>query len=72
MEIQRGQKEMMRFTLSRSGNLVARTSEEGFIFDNLPPHLANKMNQINTLKASMDLNQNKKDLMKKELKVLAD
>ena len=69
MEIQRGQKEMMRYTLSRSGNLVPKEAggDNFSALNNLPPSIAKQMDQINTLKQSMDLNLSKKDLMKNQL-----
>lgn len=70
MEIQRGQKEMMRYTLTQSGNLMKKEDETSAL-DNLPPSISKQMDQINTLKASMDLNYNKKEIMKTQLVLLA-
>ena len=85
MEIKKGQKELLRYTLSRSGNLVEKNfaveAQDGIDkmdfnmnqnvgmteSNNYPKNVQKQMNQINTLKASVDLNYGKREAMKSAL-----
>lgn len=84
MEIKKGQKELLRYTLSRSGNLVEKNftenAQDGFDkmdfnlkqnvgneSNSYPKNVQKQMNQINTLKASVDLNYGKREAMKSAL-----
>ena len=73
MEIKKGQKELLRYTLSRSGNLVEKNEKPEIdnAMDNFPKNVQKQMNQINTLKASVDLNYGKREAMKSQLDVKA-
>lgn len=63
----------MRYTLSRSGRLVAKENRESAEeFTNLPPSLRKQLSDIRRLKVSMDLNSGRKELMQRELVAKAE
>ena len=77
MEIKRGQKELMRLTLSASGQLIERKNNEKELQRRpssavVSPAVQKHMSQINTLQASLDFNQAKRDSMKAQLKFLSN
>lgn len=73
MEIKQDQEMLMRYTLSRSGKLIAKENCENYVeFVNLPNNLKRQLNDIKTLKVSLNLNGAKKELMKKELLTKAE
>jgi len=73
MEIRQDQEMLMRYTLSKSGKLIAKENYESVEeWVNLPPNLKRQLNDIKTLKVSLDLNGAKKELMQKELLSRAD
>ena len=68
MEIKQDQEMLMRYTLSKSGKLIAKENCENLEeFVNLPNSLKKQLNDIKTLKVSLDLNGARKELMQKEL-----
>lgn len=73
MEIKQDQEMLMRYTLSRSGKLIARENCENLEeYLHLPSNLKKQLNDIKTLKVSVDLNGARKQLMQKELLSKAD
>lgn len=66
MEIKQGQEKLMRYTLSRSGRLVAREGLEEFP---LPNHLTKELTDIKQLRMSMSSNEKRKQQMKEELEL---
>jgi kinesin family protein 18/19 len=73
MEIRQDQEMLMRYTLSRSGKLIAKENCENLEeYMNLPSNLKKQLNDIKTLKVSLDLNGAKKQLMQKELQLKAE
>lgn len=73
MEIRQDQEMLMRYTLSKSGKLIAKENCENVEeWVNLPPNLKRQLNDIKTLKVSLDLNGAKKQLMQKELESRAE
>jgi kinesin family protein 18/19 len=68
MEIKQGQEKLMRYTLSRSGKLIAKENcESNDEYTNLPSNLRKQLSDIKKLKVSMDHNFCKKEIMQKEL-----
>jgi kinesin family protein 18/19 len=73
MEIKQGQEKLMRYTLSRSGKLIAKENcESADEFTNLPSNLRKQLSDIKKLKVSMDHNFCKKEIMQKELVLKAE
>ena len=73
LEIKQGQDKLMRYTLSKSGKLVAKENnepEEDFHY--LPPSMKHQLSDIKKLKASIDQNFSKKELMQKELSFMTE
>lgn len=63
MEIREGQEKLLRYTLSRSGKLVAKEALD----DGLPRHLKRELSDISQLQISLDYNESQKAVMKEEL-----
>lgn len=73
MEIKEGQEKLMRYTLSRSGKLIAKENcEPGEEFTNLPPNLKKQLSDIKKLQMSMNQNFSKKEIMQNELLAKAE
>ena len=73
MEIRQDQEMLMRYTLSRSGKLIARENCENLEeYLHLPSNLKKQLNDIKKLKVSVDLNGARKQIMQKELLSKAD
>jgi hypothetical protein len=68
MEIKQGQEKLMRYTLSRSGKLIAKENCDSIDeFMNLPVNLQKQLSDIKKLKVSMNQNFSKKEVMQNEL-----
>lgn len=73
MEIRQDQELLMRYTLTKSGKLITKENYESIEeFMNLPPNLKRQLSDIKTLKASLNMNGAKKELMKKELQLKSE